>query len=54
MNRYDSGDYEKSLAEALRLSDYDQMLQYRDAAWARGELVGVGVSTFVDPSGGRL
>ena len=49
---YDSGDYEKSLAEALRLSDYDQMMQYRDAARARGELVGVGVSTFVEPSGG--
>ncbi len=49
---YDSGDYEKSLAEALRLSDYDQMLQYRDTARARGELVGVGVSTFVEPSGG--
>src|SRR5262245_48637574 len=49
---YDSGDYEKSLAEALRLSDYDTMIQYRDAARARGELVGVGVSTFVEPSGG--
>ena len=49
---YDSGDYEKALAEALRLSDYDQMIQYRDAARARGELVGVGVSTFVEPSGG--
>src|SRR5919199_3221220 len=49
---YDSGDYEKSLAEALRLSDYDQMLQYREAARARGGLVGVGVSTFVEPSGG--
>jgi carbon-monoxide dehydrogenase large subunit len=49
---YDSGDYEKSLAEALRLSDYDQMMQYRDAARARGELVGVGISTFVEPSGG--
>jgi carbon-monoxide dehydrogenase large subunit len=49
---YDSGDYEKSLAQALRLSDYDQMMQYRDAARARGELVGVGVSTFVEPSGG--
>src|SRR5262245_8387281 len=49
---YDSGDYEKSLAEALRLSDYDQMIQERDAARARGELVGVGVSTFVEPSGG--
>jgi aerobic carbon-monoxide dehydrogenase large subunit len=49
---YDSGDYEKSLAEALRLSDYDQMMQYRNAARARGELVGVGISTFVEPSGG--
>jgi carbon-monoxide dehydrogenase large subunit len=49
---YDSGDYEKALAEALHLSDYDQMIQYRDAARARGELVGVGVSTFVEPSGG--
>jgi carbon-monoxide dehydrogenase large subunit len=49
---YDSGDYEKSLAEALLLSDYDQMMQYRDAARVRGELVGVGISTFVEPSGG--
>jgi carbon-monoxide dehydrogenase large subunit len=49
---YDSGDYEKALAEALRLSDYDQMIRDRDAARARGELVGVGVSTFVEPSGG--
>jgi carbon-monoxide dehydrogenase large subunit len=49
---YDSGDYEKSLAEALRLSDYDQMIRDRDVARARGELVGVGISTFVEPSGG--
>ena len=28
------------------------MIQYRDAARARGELVGVGISTFVEPSGG--
>jgi aerobic carbon-monoxide dehydrogenase large subunit len=49
---YDSGDYEQALAEALRLSDYDQMIQDRDAARARGELVGVGVATFVEPSSG--
>ena len=49
---YDSGDYEKSLNEALRLSDYDQLIRMRDEARARGELVGVGVSTFVEPSGG--
>jgi carbon-monoxide dehydrogenase large subunit len=49
---YDSGDYEKSLAEAIRLSDYEQLMRYREQARARGELVGVGVSTFVEPSGG--
>ena len=49
---YDSGDYEKSLAEALRLSDYEKLIRYRDEARKRGELVGVGVSTFVEPSGG--
>jgi carbon-monoxide dehydrogenase large subunit len=49
---YDSGDYEKSLNEALKLSDYDGLIRLRDAARKRGELVGVGVSTFVEPSGG--
>ena len=49
---YDSGDYEKSLAEALRLSDYDQIIRARDEARTRGELVGVGISTFTEPSGG--
>ena len=49
---YDSGDYEKSLAEALRLSDYEALVRMRDRARDRGELVGVGVSTFVEPSGG--
>ena len=49
---YDSGDYEKSLSEALRLSDYDQIIRDRDEARTRGELVGVGISTFTEPSGG--
>jgi carbon-monoxide dehydrogenase large subunit len=49
---YDSGDYEKSLAEALRLSEYEKLIGYRDRARQRGELVGVGLSTFVEPSGG--
>ena len=47
---YDSGDYEKSLAEALRLSDYDNLILSRRSA-QRGELVG-GPSTFAEPSGG--
>ncbi|MBI4525250.1 MAG: xanthine dehydrogenase family protein molybdopterin-binding subunit [Deltaproteobacteria bacterium] len=49
---YDSGEYEKSLDEALRLSNYDEMIRYRDEARSRGELVGVGLSTFVESSGG--
>jgi carbon-monoxide dehydrogenase large subunit len=49
---YDSGDYEKSLAEALRLSEYEKLVRQRDAARQRGELIGVGLSTFVEPSGG--
>ena len=49
---YDSGDYEKSLSEALNLSEYEKILRCRDEARQRGELVGVGVSTFVEPSGG--
>src|SRR5947199_6368756 len=49
---YDSGDYEKSLAEALRLYDYEKLIRYRDESRKRGELVGVGLSTFVEPSGG--
>jgi len=40
-------DYEKSLAEALRLSDYENLIRQRDEARQRGELVGVVLSTFV-------
>jgi carbon-monoxide dehydrogenase large subunit len=49
---YDSGDYEKPLREALRMSDYDGLLRQRDERRKRGELVGIGFSTFVEPSGG--
>jgi carbon-monoxide dehydrogenase large subunit len=49
---YDSGDYEKPLAEALKLSDYEGLLRRRDERRKGGELVGVGFSTFVEPSGG--
>jgi carbon-monoxide dehydrogenase large subunit len=49
---YDSGDYEKSLAEALHLADYEKLVHYRDEARKRGELVGIGLSTFAEPSGG--
>ncbi|MHB8618102.1 MAG: xanthine dehydrogenase family protein molybdopterin-binding subunit, partial [Chloroflexota bacterium] len=49
---YDSGNYERSLDEALKLSRYEDLIRQRDEARERGELVGVGVATFVEPSGG--
>ena len=49
---YDSGDYFKSLDEAIRIANYKDLLRQRDERRARGEIVGVGVSTFVEPSGG--
>jgi carbon-monoxide dehydrogenase large subunit len=49
---YDSGDYEKTLNEAMRLAGYDGLIRQRDERRAKGEIVGVGFSTFVEPSGG--
>jgi aerobic carbon-monoxide dehydrogenase large subunit len=49
---YDSGDYFRSLEEALKISNYPDLMRQRDQRRARGEIVGVGVSTFVEPSGG--
>jgi len=48
---YDSGDYGKALDKALDLARYPELLKQRADARARGELVGIGVSTFVEPSG---
>jgi aerobic carbon-monoxide dehydrogenase large subunit len=49
---YDSGDYFKSLDEAIKIANYQDLMRQRDERRARGEIVGVGVSTFVEPSGG--
>jgi carbon-monoxide dehydrogenase large subunit len=49
---YDSGDFEKPLREALKMADYEKMVRERDERRKRGELVGIGFSTFVEPSGG--
>jgi carbon-monoxide dehydrogenase large subunit len=49
---YDSGDFEKPLHAALQISNYEDLLRQRDERRKRGELVGVGFSTFVEPSGG--
>jgi carbon-monoxide dehydrogenase large subunit len=49
---YDSGDYGKALDLALELAGYEELTRERDERRKRGELVGIGLSTFVEPSGG--
>jgi aerobic carbon-monoxide dehydrogenase large subunit len=48
---YDSGNYGRALEKALDLANYPELVRQRDAARGRGELMGIGVSTFVEPSG---
>jgi carbon-monoxide dehydrogenase large subunit len=49
---YDSGDYERTLDDALRQAGYADLLRRREDARARGDLFGIGFSTFVEPSAG--
>ena len=48
---YDSGDYEPTLREALRLADYDGLRREQADKRARGELMGIGVSFFTEAVG---
>jgi carbon-monoxide dehydrogenase large subunit len=48
---YDSGDYERTLREALRIADYDALRREQADRRARGELMGIGVSFFTEAVG---
>ncbi|HEV7663757.1 MAG TPA: xanthine dehydrogenase family protein molybdopterin-binding subunit [Chloroflexota bacterium] len=48
---YDSGDYGRALDKALNLANYADLVAQRDAARRSGELMGIGISTFVEPCG---
>ena len=48
---YDSGNYPGLLDHALAVSEYDALLQARDARRKEGELIGVGLATFVEMTG---
>jgi carbon-monoxide dehydrogenase large subunit len=48
---YDSGNYEATLREALRIADYDDLRRQQAAKRARGELMGIGVSCFTEAVG---
>ncbi|MFQ5521210.1 MAG: xanthine dehydrogenase family protein molybdopterin-binding subunit, partial [Candidatus Methylomirabilia bacterium] len=48
---YDSGNYERALDRALELAGYRQLRQEQAEARARGEILGIGLSTYVEPCG---
>ena len=48
---YDSGDYEPTLREALRIAGYDELRREQAEKRARGELMGIGVSFFTEAVG---
>ena len=48
---YDSGDYEKALDAALKHAGWDTLKAERDAARAKGRLVGLGLSMYVEVCG---
>src|SRR5262249_17670753 len=49
---YDSGNYAGALDKALQLVNLSALLRERDSARRRGEIVGVGLATFIEPSAG--
>jgi carbon-monoxide dehydrogenase large subunit len=48
---YDTGDYEKPLARALEMADYDAFRREQEAARGEGRYLGVGFSTYVELCG---
>jgi carbon-monoxide dehydrogenase large subunit len=48
---YDSGNYEATLREALRIADYDGLRREQEDKRAQGELMGIGVSFFTEAVG---
>jgi carbon-monoxide dehydrogenase large subunit len=48
---YDSGDYQQTLDKALEIVGYNDLLKEQAAARARGELMGIGISTFTEVVG---
>jgi carbon-monoxide dehydrogenase large subunit len=47
---YDSGAYAEALERALAVADYDELRRAQAARRQRGELVGLGVSSYVEPA----
>ena len=50
----DSGDYEACVAEMLRLSQYEKLLERQSRARREGKLFGIGTAMGVEPSGSNM
>lgn len=48
---YDSGDYPRAMAEALRIAGYDELRAEQAEKRAQGQLMGIGVSFFTEAVG---
>ncbi|HTE62964.1 MAG TPA: molybdopterin cofactor-binding domain-containing protein, partial [Solirubrobacteraceae bacterium] len=48
---YDSGDYETTMREAMRIAGYEDLLREQAEKRARGELMGIGMSFFTETVG---
>ncbi|NLW99782.1 MAG: carbon-monoxide dehydrogenase large subunit [Actinomycetales bacterium] len=48
---YDSGNYEETMRESMRIAGYEELLAEREEKRARGELMGIGVSFFTEAVG---
>ncbi|MBI4240345.1 MAG: molybdopterin-dependent oxidoreductase [Candidatus Rokubacteria bacterium] len=48
---YDSGNYERAMDRALQLAGYAELRTEQAGARARGEIVGIGLSSYVEPCG---
>jgi len=49
--KYDTGDYEKPLARALEIVDYEGLRREQEEARARGRYLGIGFSSYVEICG---
>jgi len=48
---YDSGDYERNLLEALKVSEYEKLRTMQRRARDEGRLIGIGIASWVDITG---
>ena len=46
---YDSGDYHEALSRALAAADYPALRRAQEARRAKGEMVGIGIVSYVEP-----